>query len=85
MINTTKKMCRLKISSYCHEQSPRAWFKRFSKVVKSHGYIERQSDHSLFIKHSLRKKVTVLIIYVNELKLTRDDFQEMEEIKRIMA
>ena len=62
-----------------------AWFERFSKVIKSHGYSQGQTDHTLFVKHSSNKRVTVLIVYVDDIMLIGDDFNEMEEIKRLMA
>lgn len=46
------KVCRLKISLYGLKQSPRAWFDRFTKVVKKHSYTQGQFDHTLFSKHS---------------------------------
>ena len=80
-----KIVCKLKKSLYGLKQSPFAWFERFSKVIKSHGYSQGQTDHTLFVKHSSNKRVTVLIVYVDDIMLTGDDFNEMEEIKRLMA
>ena len=46
------KVCRLRKSLYGLKQSPRAWFDRFTKVVKGQGYSQGQSDHTLFMKFS---------------------------------
>ena len=81
----SKIVCKLKKSLYGLKQSPFAWFERFSKVIKSHGYSQGQTDHTLFVKHSSNKRVTVPIVYVDDIILTGDDFNEMEEIKRLMA
>ena len=54
-------------------------------MIKSHGYSQGQTNHTLFVKHSSNKRVTVLIVYVDDIILTGDDFNEMEEIKRLMA
>lgn len=35
---TRNKVCKLRRSLYGLKQSPRAWFERFTKVVKKHGY-----------------------------------------------
>ena len=35
--NTSNKVCKLKKALYGLKQSPRAWFGRFEKVVKSLG------------------------------------------------
>ena len=80
-----KIVCKLKKSLYGLKQSPFAWFERFSKVIKSHRYSQGQTDYTLFVKHSSNKRVTVLIVYVDDIILTGDDFNEMEEIKRLMA
>ena len=80
-----KMVCKLKKFLYGLKQSPCAWFESFSKVIKSHGYSQGQTDHTLFVKHSSNKGVTILIVYVDDIILTGDDFNEMEEIKRLMA
>jgi hypothetical protein len=46
------KVCKLKKSLYGLKQSPRAWFDRFTKVVKKSGYIQCQTDHTMFLKQS---------------------------------
>ena len=58
--NTTR-VCKLK--KYGLKQSPRAWFGRFTQVMRKFGYTQSNSDHTLFIKHR-RGKLTALIIYV---------------------
>ena len=35
---TINKVCELRKSLYDLKQSPRAWFDRFTKVVKRYGY-----------------------------------------------
>ena len=80
-----KMVCKLKKSLYGLKQSPHAWFERFSKVIKSRGYSQGQTDHTLLVKHSSNKRVTILVVYVDDIILIGDDFNEMEEIKRLMA
>ncbi|KAL6333802.1 hypothetical protein AAG906_028988 [Vitis piasezkii] len=53
--------------------------------LASRGYSQGQTDHTLFVKHSSNERVTILIVYVDDIILTGDDFNEMEEIKRLMA
>lgn len=71
------KVCRLKRSLYGLKQSPRAWFERFAKFVKSQGYSQGQADHTLFTKVSTKDKLSVLIVYVDDIILTGDDTEEM--------
>ena len=79
------KVCRLKRSLYGLKQSPRAWFERFTKFVKSQGYSQGQADHTLFTKASTKDKLSVLIVYVDDIILTGDDTEEMSRLKQCLA
>ena len=63
------EVCKLKNALYGLKQSPRAWFGRFSSMMKEFGYKQSNSDHTLFIKHK-GWKVTTLIVYVDDMVLT---------------
>ena len=67
---------------YGLKQSPRAWFERFGKAVKSYDYIQSQADHTLFFKHSKIDKLAILIVYVDDIIMTGDDSTEIVEFKR---
>lgn len=75
-----EKICKLKKSIYVLKQSPRAWFGRIALEMKSVGYLQSNSDHTLFIKHN-GGKVTTLTIYVDNMVLTGDDPEEMEKLQ----
>ncbi|RVW34622.1 Retrovirus-related Pol polyprotein from transposon RE1 [Vitis vinifera] len=45
-------VCKLQKSLYGLKQSPRAWFERFTKVIKGEEFSQGQFDHTLFIKRS---------------------------------
>ena len=75
---------KLKNSLCGLKQSPRAWFDRFSKAVKKHGYTQAQCDHTLF-KKSEDEKILVLLVYVGDILLTRDDTTEGERMKKVLA
>jgi Reverse transcriptase (RNA-dependent DNA polymerase) len=45
-----EKVCRLKQSLYGLKQSPRAWFDRFSMVMKKLGYQQSNAYHIMFIR-----------------------------------
>ena len=79
------KVCKLKKSLYGLKQSPRAWFERFGKAVKSHGYHQSQVDHTMFYKHLEKGKISILIVYVDDIILTGDDLEELADLKRRMA
>ena len=79
------KVCKLQKSLYGLKKSPRAWFDRVTKAVKKHGYIQGQTDHTLFIKHSLNGKITILIVYVDDIILTKNHINEMDKLKEVLA
>ncbi|KAA0058386.1 reverse transcriptase [Cucumis melo var. makuwa] len=66
-------VCKLQKSLYGLKQSPRAWLDRFTTFVKSQGYSQWHSDHTLFTKASKTDKIAILIVYVDDIVLTGDD------------
>ncbi|XP_022883644.1 uncharacterized protein LOC111400457 [Olea europaea var. sylvestris] len=81
---TEGRVCKMKKSLYGLKQFPRAWFDRFMKVVCQQGYKQAQSDHTMFIRHS-GGKITILIVYVDDIVLTGDHYDEMERLKKALA
>ena len=79
------KVCKLKTSLYGLKQSSRAWFEHFRKVVKGHGYCQSQADHTMFYKHSREAKVTILIVYMDDIILTDDDRCELDKLNKELA
>ena len=82
---TRGKVCKLQKSLYGLKQSPRAWFDRFTKVLKVDGYTQSQADHTLFIKRFDHDKVTMLIVYVDDIVLTGNHEEEMRRIKHLLS
>ena len=83
--NMGNKVRRLKKALYGLKQSPRAWFGRFAKVMKEFGYKQSQGDHTLFIKHSTAGGVTALLVYVDDIIVTRNDEREKHDVKQRLA
>ncbi|RVW62074.1 Copia protein [Vitis vinifera] len=83
--NTGNKVCKLKKALYGLKQSPRAWFRRFAKIMKESGYKQSQGDHTLFIKHSATRGVTALLVYVDDIIVTGNDEREKHEVKQRLA
>jgi hypothetical protein len=69
---------------YGLKQSPRAWFGRFTEAMKRIGYHQGNSDHTLFIKHK-NERVTLLIIYVDDMIVTGDDADEIERLQECLS
>ena len=80
----TTMVCKLKKALYGLKQSPRAWFGRFTKSVRNFGYKQSNSYHTLFLKHK-RGKITVLIIYVDDMVVTGDDHEEISSLQQYLA
>ncbi|KAA0025138.1 Retrovirus-related Pol polyprotein from transposon TNT 1-94 [Cucumis melo var. makuwa] len=77
-----QQVCKLQKSLYGLKQSPRAWFDRFTTFVKSQGYSQGHSDHTLFTKVSETGKIAVLIVYVDDIVLSGDDQAEISQLKQ---
>lgn len=45
-------------------------------------YIQRQRDHTLFVKYFGNKKITTLMVYVDNIIVKGDDLEEMERSKK---
>lgn len=79
------KVCKLKKSLYGLKQSPRAWFDKFGRAVKNQGYCQSQADHTMFYRRSPEGKLTVLIVYVDDIIITGDDYEEIRRLKKKLA
>ena len=73
--STSNKVCKLWKSLYGHKQSLRAWFERLTRVVKKEGFTQCQSNHTMFVKHSLERKVTDVILIRSGSLGTRHGFE----------
>ena len=79
-----RKVCKLKKSVYGLKQSSRAWFGRFTKSMRSFGYHQSNSDHTLFLK-KLHGKITALIVYVDDMMVTRNDLDERKALRSYLS
>ncbi|CAL5418427.1 unnamed protein product [Camellia sinensis] len=82
--STVGKVCRLKKALYGLKQSPRAWFDRFLKAMLRFGYKQSNADHTMFVKRHANK-VTVLIVYVDDIVVTGNDEEEVTHLKMLLA
>ena len=83
-IYNISQLCRLKKAIYGLKQSSRAWFGRFSQTIKKYDYIQSNGDHSLFYKHSNQSKVTILVIYVDDIIITGNDPAEKAKLEQVL-
>ena len=76
----SQKVCRLKRSLYGLKKSPRAWFGRFTKSMRAFGYCQSNSDHTLLLKKH-HGKITTLIVYVDDMVITRNKPEERKALQ----
>ena len=79
------QVCKLKKTLYGLKQSPRAWFNRFGKVIKGFGNMQSQADHTLFHKRSFTEKISILIVYIDDIRVTGNDQEAISELKKRLA
>ena len=74
------QVCILRKTLYRLKQSPRVWFRRFCQAMFKHGFKQSHSDHTIFLK-TRNRKMTCLIIYVDDMIITEDDAEEIQNLK----
>ena len=74
-------VCRLRRALYGLKQAPRAWFARFSSAVTAAGFQPSPHDSALFVYSSSRGR-TLLLLYVDDMIITRDDPSHVDFVKR---
>ncbi|RDX95179.1 hypothetical protein CR513_22328, partial [Mucuna pruriens] len=49
------------------------------------GSIQYQLDHTMFVKHSLEGKVTLFIVYVDDIIITRNDHGQIKHFEGTLS
>ena len=47
-------------------------------------YKQNQGDHTLFVRQSATRGVTTLLVYVDDIVVTRDDVEGMEKLRKCL-
>ena len=76
-----EKVCRLKRAMYRLKQSPRAWFGKFTKIMKLLEYRQCNGDHTLFFQYSSAQGITILIVYVDDIIITENNTAEAKRLE----
>ena len=49
------------------------------------GYTQCQADHTLFLRTSQEEKISLLIVYVDDIILSGNDEEELQKLKKQLA
>jgi hypothetical protein len=80
----TNKVCRLRQALYGLKQAPRAGFAKFIATVSRLGYSISSYDSALFIRRT-DEGIILLLLYVDDMIITRDDIIGIQELKQFLS
>ena len=78
------RVFRLRRALYGLKQTPRAWFAKFSSTISQHGFSGSSFDTILFLRQS-GHGITILLLYVNDMIITGDDMQGIQDLKHFLG
>ncbi|RVW67796.1 Retrovirus-related Pol polyprotein from transposon RE1 [Vitis vinifera] len=78
------QVCKLQKSCTALKQSPRAWLIDSQSSLKL-GYKQGQAYHTLFVKKSHVGKMVILIVYVDDIILSGNDMEELQNLKKYLS
>jgi hypothetical protein len=75
-------VCKLKKALYGLKQAPRAWYGRIDSFLTSLGFTKSKADSNLYFK-VMNDELVILLLYVDDLFLTREERLITECKKRL--
>ena len=76
-------VCQLKKSLYGLKQSPRCWNRKLSEYLCSIGFTQGSADPCIYIKTG--DSLMIVAVYVDDLILAAEDFDDMVAVKRELS
>ena len=78
------KVCHLRRALYGLKQTSRIWFAKFSFIISHLSYIASYYDSALFL-HCTDKSTILLLLYINDMIITGDDLNGIQELKDFLS
>ena len=78
------RVFRLRRALYGLKQAPRAWFAKFSSTISQYGFSGSSFDTALFLRRS-GLGITILLLYVDDMNITGDDMQGIQDLKHFLG
>jgi len=67
------------------KQSPRAWFGKLCHIVQTFRLKRSKADHFVFHCHTSPRKCVYLIVYVDDIIVTRNDATRISQLKEYLC
>ena len=80
----SNKVCHLRRALYGLKQAPQAWFAKFSSTISHLGYMASHYDSALFLRR-IDKGTILLLLYVDDMIITGDDLNGIQELKDFLS
>ena len=78
-------VCRLKKSLYRLKQAPRQWYWKFDSFMTDQGYHKTHADHCLFVKKYDRGDFLILLLYVDDMLIVRQDCIKIGMLQKALS
>ena len=66
------------------KQAMRAWYEKIDKYFLNTGFVRSPSDLKLYMKVRDSKSVTFVVLYVDDLLITRNDSSMISNLKKYL-
>ena len=75
----SNKVCHIWRALYGIKQAPWVWFAKFSSTISCLGYMANHYDFALLLRCT-DKDIILLLLYVDDMIITGDDFSSIQEL-----
>ena len=81
----SNKVYRLNRSIYGLKQASRMWYQKLKEYLVSQGFVQINSDHTVFIRHTSENSLDIIDFHVDDLMIAAKSITTINEIKRALA